>query len=59
MAETLLVYQTHVAGPDGTLYEARAVGDDMPGGGWQGWVEFLPLAGRTTCPHFTRNDAAQ
>jgi hypothetical protein len=45
MAETLLVYQTHVAGPDGTLYEARAVGDDMPGGGWQGWIEFLPLTG--------------
>src|SRR5436189_5770422 len=45
MAETLLVYQTHIAGPDGTLYEARAVGDDMPGGGWQGWIEFLPLPG--------------
>ena len=45
MAETLLVYQTHIAGPDGALYEARAVGDDMPSGGWQGWIEFLPLAG--------------
>lgn len=45
MAETLLVYQTSIASPDGTLYEARAVGDDMPGGGWQGWLEFLPLAG--------------
>ncbi len=45
MAETLLVYQTSIAAPDGTLYEARAVGDDMPGGGWQGWLEFVPLAG--------------
>jgi hypothetical protein len=45
MAETLLVYQTSIAAPDGTLYEARAVGDEMPGGGWQGWLEFLPLAG--------------
>ena len=45
MAETLLVYQTPIAGPDGTPYEARAVGDDMPGGGWQAWIEFLPLAG--------------
>ena len=45
MAETFLVYQTPVAGPDGTLYEARAVGDDMPGGGWQGWLEFLPQEG--------------
>ena len=45
MAETLLVYQRHIAAPDGALYEARAVGGDMPGGGWQGWLEFLPLAG--------------
>ena len=45
MAETFLVYQTPVTGPDGTLYEARAVGDEMPGGGWQGRIEFLPLAG--------------
>jgi hypothetical protein len=45
MAETLVVYQTPVAAPDGTLYEARAVGDDMPGGGWHGWLEFVPLAG--------------
>jgi len=45
MAETLLVYQTPIPGPDGTQFEARAVGDDMPGGGWQGWLEFLPLTG--------------
>ena len=45
MAETVLVYQTSIAAPDGTLYEVRAVGDEMPGGGWQGWLEFLPLAG--------------
>jgi hypothetical protein len=45
MADTLLVYQLPVAAPDGTLYEARACGSDMEGGGWQGWLEFLPLAG--------------
>jgi len=45
MAETLLVYQLPVAATDGTLYEARACGSEMEGGGWQGWLEFLPVAG--------------
>src|SRR5213594_3789836 len=45
MSETLLVYQLPVAAPDGTLYEARTCGSEMEGGGWQGWLEFLPLAG--------------
>ena len=45
MAETLLQYQYPVAAPDGTLYEARACGGPMPGGTWQGWIEFVPLAG--------------
>jgi hypothetical protein len=45
MAETLLRYQQPVAGPDGTLYEARACGSPMPGGTWQGWIEFVPLDG--------------
>jgi len=45
MAETLLRYKQPVAGPDGTLYEARACGSPMPGGTWQAWIEFVPLDG--------------
>ena len=45
MAETLLRYQQSVTGPDGTLYEARACGSPMPGGTWQGWIEFVPSEG--------------
>jgi hypothetical protein len=46
MAETLLQYQQPVTAPDGTQYEARACGGPMPSGGlWQGWIEFVPLAG--------------
>jgi hypothetical protein len=46
MAETLLQYRHPVKAPDGTQYEARACGGPMPGGGlWQGWIEFVPVAG--------------
>src|SRR6185503_13914385 len=45
MAETLLQYQKPVLSPDGTQYEARACGGPMPGGTWQGWIEFVPIAG--------------
>ena len=46
MAETLLQYQHPVIAPDGTPYEARACGGPMGDGGmWQGWIEFVPLAG--------------
>ena|SRR5437867_2245437 len=47
MAETLLVFQTPVIAPDGTPYEARACGSEMTGGGWQGWLEFVPIGGGT------------
>jgi hypothetical protein len=47
MAETLLVFQSPVMAPDGTPHEARACGSEMRGGGWQGWLEFVPLAGGT------------
>ena len=43
MAETLLKYQHLVVAEDGTRYEARACGGPMPGGTWQGWIEFVPL----------------
>jgi hypothetical protein len=45
MAETLLRYQNPVTAPDGTEYEARACGSPMPGGTWQGWIEFVPVRG--------------
>lgn len=43
MAETLLKYQHPVVAEDGTRFEARACGGPMPGGTWQGWIEFVPL----------------
>lgn len=45
MGETLLQYQSTVAAPDGSEYEARACGSPMPGGTWQGWIEFIPVDG--------------
>ena len=45
MAETLLQFKHPVAGPDGTLYEARACGGPTPGGTWHGWIEFVSLDG--------------
>jgi len=44
-AETLLQLSSLATGPDGTRYEARACGAPMPEGGWQGWIEFVPIAG--------------
>jgi hypothetical protein len=44
MAEVLLEFQTPVIGPDGS-YLARAVGAEVPGGNWQGWIEFTPISG--------------
>jgi hypothetical protein len=45
MAETLLQYEHPVKAPDNTSYEARACGSPMPGGTWQGWIEFVPVGG--------------
>jgi hypothetical protein len=45
VAETLLGFQEDVVGPDGTRFEARACGSPMPGGTWQGWIEFVPVNG--------------
>lgn len=44
MSETLLQFPASVIGPDGNKYEARACGGPLPGGTWQGWIEFIPLA---------------
>jgi hypothetical protein len=45
MSETLLQYQHTVTAPDGTEYEARACGSALSTNTWQGWIEFVPVAG--------------
>jgi len=50
MAETLVVFQTPVKGPDGSTYEARACGAPDATGMWQGWIEFVPLEGGAPFP---------
>lgn len=45
MGETLLQYQNTITDADGREYEARACGGPMPGGTWQGWIEFIPIGG--------------
>ena len=44
MAEVLLEFDTTVTADNGRNYRARACGDEMADGGWQGWIEFLPIA---------------
>jgi hypothetical protein len=48
MAETLAVFTTHVAGPNGLFYTAHACGNKAADGLWQGWVEFTPVGGGPT-----------
>jgi hypothetical protein len=43
VAEVLLEFATPVSGADGTTYTARACGDAMADGMWQGWLEFIPV----------------
>ena len=45
MAETLMVFQSLISGPDGVTYEPRACGAPMADGMWQGWIEFVPVGG--------------
>lgn len=45
MAEVLVQFADMVTGPDGTPYRAQACGGEMPGGTWQGWIEFTPPEG--------------
>jgi hypothetical protein len=43
VAEVLLQFDEAVVSEDGTHYIARACGDEMPDGMWQGWIEFIPV----------------
>jgi hypothetical protein len=45
MAELLFEFQSLVSAPDGTTYRARACGAPADGGLWEGWIEFVPVAG--------------
>lgn len=42
MAEVLLEFEAVLTADNGRTYTARACGDAMPDGIWQGWIEFLP-----------------
>ena len=45
MSEVFVEFTEPVTSADGQDYTARACGGEMPGGQWQGWIEFQPLAG--------------
>lgn len=45
MAEVFVDFNESVIAEDGTTYTARACGSEMPGGKWQGWIEFVPASG--------------
>jgi hypothetical protein len=43
VAEVFVEFLTLIKGPDGRRYAARACGGEVPGGLWQGWIEFIPV----------------
>jgi hypothetical protein len=45
VAEVLVEFAKPVIGRDGSRYVARACGSESHDRMWQGWVEFLPMAG--------------
>ncbi len=45
MAEVFVEFAEPVVAKDGGTYTARACCGEMAGGMWQGWLEFLPIAG--------------
>jgi hypothetical protein len=45
MAEVLARFTDHVVGDDRRVYRAQASGAPMPDGLWEGWIEFIPIAG--------------
>jgi hypothetical protein len=61
MAALLAEFTTVLSDEHGRTYRARACGGEMPTGGWQGWIEFVPLNGgkpirsgrETTQPNMT------
>ena len=47
MAEVLAEFANQILGDDGVVYRAQAAGAVMPDGRWEGWIEFIPIAGET------------
>ena len=45
MAEVLVEFAERVSNGESKNYIARACGDEMPDGMWQGWIEFIPIGG--------------
>ena len=45
MAEVLAEFAEHIASDEGVVYRAQACGGAMPDGRWEGWIEFIPVAG--------------
>jgi hypothetical protein len=46
VAEVLVEFTDAITSGDGRVFTARACGGEMKDGGlWQGWIEFIPLAG--------------
>lgn len=42
MAEILVKFDEPIGAPDGASYFAQAVGREVAGGLWEGWMEFVP-----------------
>ena len=47
MADVLIQFETVVVADDGAKYSAQACAAPMPGGLWEGWIEFVPLGSGT------------
>src|SRR5687768_5296882 len=47
MAVVLAEFAAHIASDDGVVYRAQAAGAQMPDDRWEGWLEFIPVAGGT------------
>ena len=45
MAEELVDFTARIRGADGREYFPRAFGDIADDGLWEGWIEFIPVAG--------------
>jgi hypothetical protein len=45
VAEVFVQFSEPVVSKDGQQYVARACGSETGKGMWQGWIEFLPVAG--------------
>jgi hypothetical protein len=43
VAEVLVEFAEPVSNGEGKSYIARACGNEMPDGMWQGWIEFIPI----------------